>query len=257
MSPRVAYSLFMLLALLAFLVVRHFMPKPAALRTLPLGQRLVLVLAGFCGGALGAKVPFLFHGEGLFSQTTWLSDGKTITTGLLGAYVAVEIAKLILGVTVKTGDTFALPLAVALCIGRWGCFCNGCCGGVATDWPWGVDFGDGVARHPTQIYESAFHLAMAALLVGIMRRGWFRYHRLKLYLIAYGGYRFFTEYIRPEPASALGLTFYQWVAIVMIVGLSAQWIVDRRRLGSFAAPDNEPIPDLSRAASTDLVKTPL
>jgi prolipoprotein diacylglyceryltransferase len=48
-------------------------------------------------------------------------------------------------------------------------------------------------------------------------------------LIVYGIYRFATEIIRPEPAQWLGLTSYQWVAAVMVVGLSVQWLFDRRR----------------------------
>src|SRR5258707_413063 len=53
----------------------------------------------------------------------WLADGKTITTGLASAYLAVELTKFVPDLQVKTGDAFALPLAV----GRWGCFLNGCC----------------------------------------------------------------------------------------------------------------------------------
>jgi len=41
-------------------------------------------------------------------------------------------------------------------------------------------------------------------------RGLFRLQRIKLYLIAYLIYRFLTEFIRPEPVVALGLTAYQW-----------------------------------------------
>ena len=136
--------------------------------------------------------------------------------------------KLALGVRVKTGDTFALPLALALAVGRWGCFFNGCCYGTPTDLPWGVDFGDGVRRHPTQIYESLFHLTMAGVLIAVVLRGRFRDHRLKLYLIAYRRYRFATEFIRPEPVYAAGLTFYQWVALVLAAGLSVQWWWDAR-----------------------------
>src|SRR5205085_4282022 len=134
--------------------------------------------------------------------------GKTITTGLAGAYAGVELAKLALGIRVKTGDAFALPLALALAVGRWGCFFNGCCYGVETSLPWGVDFGDGVRRHPTQIYESLFHFGMALVLIEIARRGGLRYQRLKLYLIAYGVYRFCTALIRQERADFRGLTLY-------------------------------------------------
>ena len=153
----------------------------------------------------------------------WAADGKTITTGLIGAYLAVEFAKWLLGIRIKTGDSFALPLALALAVGRWGCFFNGCCYGRETDLPWACDFGDGVLRHPTQVYESLFHLTMAGVLLWLMGRGLLRTHRLQLYLIAYGVFRFLTEYLRPEPEWFGGLTFYQWVAVVLIVGLAGQW----------------------------------
>ena len=49
-----------------------------------------------------------------------------------------------------------------------------------------------------------------------------------LYLIAYGVYRFLTEYIRPEPVSMGGLTFYQWVSLGLIAGMVGQWWLQRR-----------------------------
>src|SRR5712691_8291760 len=105
MSPRLYYTAFMVLALIVFLVMRHFMPKPAGLTTLPPWKRALLTLAGFIGGVLGAKLPFvLASGVAGLGGTAWLADGKTITTGLLGAYLAVELAKWGLEVRVKTGD---------------------------------------------------------------------------------------------------------------------------------------------------------
>jgi phosphatidylglycerol:prolipoprotein diacylglycerol transferase len=231
MDPRASYGLFMLLALVVFLAARHFVPKPRALLAVPWWQRAVLALAGFTGGVLGAKLPFaLGSAAGPLSVPGWLADGKTITTGLLCAYLAVEIAKAGLGIRVKTGDTFALPLALAMAVGRWGCFFNGCCYGVETTLPWGVDFGDGVPRHPTQVYESLFHLALAGVLWLVILHDGLRWQRLKLYLIAYGVYRFLTEFIRPEPATWLGLTFYQWAALAIIGVMAGQWLVDRRIL---------------------------
>jgi prolipoprotein diacylglyceryltransferase len=219
----------MLLSLAVFVFARRMVPKPAELQALPWWTRTALALSALIGGAFGAKLPFLFgvSDEGFF--TLWFRDGKTITTGLLGAYVAVELAKLALEVRVKTGDTFALPLALALAVGRWGCFCTGCCYGLPTELPWGVDFGDGVLRHPTQVYESLFHLAMAGVLIVLMRHDLLRTQLLKFYLIVYGVFRFATEYLRPEPEAWLGLTFYQWVSLVLIGGMTIHWIVDAVR----------------------------
>ncbi len=231
MNVRLPYAGFMVLALVMFLLARRCFPTPGGLALLSRRERLVIGLAAFIGGVLGAKLPFvLAPGVDWFSGAAWLADGKTVTTGLIGAYIGVELAKLALGVKVKTGDAFALPLALALAVGRWGCFFNGCCYGTPTSLPWGVDFGDGIRRHPAQIYESLFHLTMAFVLILIIRHGWLRYQRLKFYLIAYGVYRFLTEFIRPEEVYALGLTYYQWVVMFMVAGLAAQWWYDARKL---------------------------
>ncbi len=211
---------------------------------MPRGHRLALALAAFIGGALGAKLPFLLvepidwrDGE------SWLRavfrDGKTVVAGLVGAYLAVEAIKKVLDIRVKTGDTFALPLALALAVGRWGCFFNGCCYGVATSLPWGVSFrqpdGAWLRCHPTQIYESLFHLAMAGVLLKAAHRGALKRQRLKLYLICYGVYRFLTEFIRPEEPWLLGLTAYQWGALGLAIGLALQWQADRREPAPVAA----------------------
>jgi prolipoprotein diacylglyceryltransferase len=209
--------------LIFFLARRCFSPRGSGLSELPRRERLTIHLAAFIGGVLGAKLPFVFVRGTDWFGAAWLADGKTVTTGLMGAYVGVELAKRWLGVTVKTGDAFALPLALALAVGRWGCFLHGCCSGVPTHPPWGVDFGDGVPRHPTQIYESLFHFAMALVLVQLVRHGRLRNRRLKLYLMCYGGYRFLTEFLRPEPEYALGLTYFQWVALVLLIGPGVQW----------------------------------
>ncbi len=91
-------------------------------------------LGAFCGAMIGAKLPFvLADWEGLLSGRAWLENGKTIVFGLVGGYFGVELAKALLGVRVKTGDSFAVPVAAALAIGRLGCFVAGCCHGTVTN----------------------------------------------------------------------------------------------------------------------------
>jgi phosphatidylglycerol---prolipoprotein diacylglyceryl transferase len=236
-SPRLAYALFMGLAMGVFLLARRCVPRPPRLTALPWWKRFALGVAAFVGGSLGAKVPFAFGASGgWWTPEAWLTDGKTLVAGLCFAYLAVEITKLALDIRVKTGDTFALPLALAMVVGRLGCLFNGCCYGTPTNLPWGVRFGhpDGLSmvRHPTQIYESLFHLAMAVVLLELLWHGWLRGHHLQLYLIAYGVYRFLTEFIRPEPKVLLGLTFYQWGAIVLVAAMVTQWVFEEWRRGA-------------------------
>lgn len=190
------------------------------------GERFGIALGAFCGAMLGAKLPFvLADWEGLKSGAAWLDSGKTIVFGLVGGYFGVETAKWALEIRVKTGDSFAVPVAAAVAVGRLACFSAGCCYGTPTGLPWGYDFGDG-PRHPTQLYETAFHLGAAVVLDQLQRRGLFRGQLIKLYIMAYLGYRFATEFIRPEARLWLSLTGYQWACLALLPVFAALWLRD-------------------------------
>ncbi len=193
------------------------------------GERLGIALGAFCGAMIGAKLPFVLSDwEGLKSGQAWFDGGKTILLGLVGGYFGVELAKWALGLRIKTGDTFAVPVPAAIAVGRLACFFGGCCYGKATDLPWGVDFGDEVCRHPTQLYESLFHASMAVVLAMMRARGLFRGQLIKVYIISYMIYRFFTEFLRPEPIIFGGLTGYQWAALVLTPVFVGLWVRDAR-----------------------------
>ena len=132
------------------------------------------------------------------------------------------------------------PVAVSIAVGRLGCFYAGCCFGAPTDLPWGVDFGDGIARHPNQLYEVVFHLGAAATLVWVGRRGWLRTQRIKVYLIAYMLFRIVSETWRPEPRVAWGLTFYQLSAMAFAVFFAILFAWDALRLRESAPPGTAP-----------------
>jgi phosphatidylglycerol:prolipoprotein diacylglycerol transferase len=198
----------------------------------PLGvskmQRLGLALGAFCGGMLGAKLPFvLLDWDGFLSGAAWFDSGKTLVLGLVGGYFGVEAAKWAMHLTIKTGDSFAVPVAAAIAVGRLACFSAGCCRGTTTDVAWAVDFGDG-PRHPTQLYEFAFHMGCAAILAQLQARDIFRGQLVKLYIMAYLLYRFATEFIRPEPKLWLDLSVYQWAALVFAPLFAVLWWRDRR-----------------------------
>jgi phosphatidylglycerol:prolipoprotein diacylglycerol transferase len=192
-------------------------------------QRLGVALGAFVGAMIGAKLPFVLSDwQGLLSGRAWFDNGKTIVFGLVGGYFGVELAKRVLEIRVKTGDGFAVPVAAAVAVGRLGCFCAGCCYGSVTHLPWGVDFGDGRPRHPTQLYEFLFHGAAALGLAWLQARGLFKGQLIKLYIMVYLVYRFFTELIRPEPRLGLGLTGYQWACLALLPVFGVLWLRDRR-----------------------------
>lgn len=207
-------------------------------KSLPLSrkQKLGIGIGAFCGAMIGAKLPFVIADwQGMLSGTAWFAHGKTIMCGIVGGYFGVEIAKWAMNVRVKTGDSFAAPVAIAVAIGRLACFRAGCCYGTPSDVPWAVSFpiADGaeeIHRHPTQLYESAFHFAMAILLIWLGRRELLRGQLIKLYILCYLGYRFLTEFIRPEPHFWFGLTAYQWAALALAPLFVALWIRDHKRI---------------------------
>jgi len=225
------YALVMLAALVVMSVL---LSRWQAKLPLAWWQKLAIGFGGFCGAMIGAKLPFaLADWSGLVSGAVWFSDGKTIMCGIVGGYFGVELAKWTLDIRLKTGDTFAVPVAVAVAIGRVACFVAGCCYGAPTGLPWGVCFarsGDLLPRHPTQLYEAAFHLTMAVILFALQQCGQFRGQLIKLYILSYLAYRFLTEFIRPEPQVFLGLTGYQWAACALAPLFAWLWISDHRLL---------------------------
>jgi len=223
-----AYAMLMAASVLTGIVLARRTQQPLGLTGL---ERLGVGLGAFCGAMIGAKLPFVLSDwEGLLSGRAWFDNGKTIVFGLVGGYFGVELAKWTMQIRVKTGDSFAVPVAAAIAVGRLACFVGGCCFGTETTLPWGVDFGDGQPRHPTQLYEFMFHLAAACGLAWLGRRRLHRGQLIKLYVIGYLSFRFVTEFIRPEPVLWFGLTGYQLAALALVPCFVALWVKDRNAL---------------------------
>jgi phosphatidylglycerol:prolipoprotein diacylglycerol transferase len=222
--------------IMGFAIFAGWLVSRRTQRPLPLTgwQKFGIALGAFLGGMIGAKLPFvLLDWDGFLSGRAWFDNGKTIMIGLVGGYFGVEIAKWAMHLQLKTGDTFAVPVAVAIGIGRLACFCAPCCYGTPTDLPWGIDFklpadAEHTFRHPTQLYEFAFHITAALVLARLQQRGLFRGQLIKLYIISYLGYRFLTEFIRPEQRLWLDLTIYQWAALLLAPAFAFLWWRDAR-----------------------------
>jgi prolipoprotein diacylglyceryltransferase len=185
------------------------------------GARWTLVAAALVGGFAGSRLLAAF--EEPFGPLARWSDshlyfsGKTIVGGLLGGVLAVEATKRWLQIKTPTGDLFTLPLIAGLAIGRIGCFLSGLDDqsyGVTTRLPWGVDFGDGISRHPTQLYEVLFLVLLAAVLVRVSDRRRVG-DAFKLFLLAYLMFRLCVDFIKPGLRVG-GLTVIQWACAAAI-----------------------------------------
>ena len=70
-------------------------------------------------------------------------------------------------------DACAPPAMLAIAVGRWGCFLNGCCVGLPTRFFTGVHFPfdrAGVFRHPVQVYYSLISFMIVGILLWAERR---------------------------------------------------------------------------------------
>ena len=226
------YPLFTILGCIAGLIVSAFTSKYTAERIrLSKPDKVFIVLCGFCFAITFAKLPFILLSEDvLHNAGSILISGKTVLLGLVGGYFGVELGKWFRGVKTKTGDSFAVPVAVAIGVGRLGCFFGGCCYGVETKLPWGVVFPkvDQFTRHPNQIYEAAFHLLMAIILYWLLKNSILQGQLIKVYFLAYFAFRFLTEFFRPEIHWTGGLSAYQWAIVVLVPIFIALWYRDTR-----------------------------
>ena len=184
--------------------------------------RWSIVAAAAVGAVLGSKLLYWFEDPALTwahrADPVFLMAGKTIVGGLLGGLLLVELTKRMIGIHERTGDLFAVPLSVGMVIGRIGCFLTGLDDhtyGTATRLPWGVDFGDGIRRHPTQLYEALFCLALAVFLHRMLRRPHEPGDVFKAFMVAYLGLRLGLDFIKPyDPPVLLGLQSIQWAALL-------------------------------------------
>ena len=97
-----------------------------------------------------------------------------------------------------------------------GCFLTGLSDdtyGTPTALPWGIDFGDGIPRHPTQLYEIAFLAVLAAALAWRARRPYARGDLFKLFMVGYLGWRLAVDFIKPAHATLLGMNPIQLACV--------------------------------------------
>jgi phosphatidylglycerol:prolipoprotein diacylglycerol transferase len=189
-------------------------------------RRWIVIAAAAVGALLGARllgiaeeIPRLgFHWSMFFALQ---GGGKTIVGGLLGGWLAVELAKLATGIRSRTGDLFAVPLCLGIAIGRIGCFFAGLADdtyGTPTALPWGVNFGDGICRHPTQLYELAFLLLLAIVLYHFNQRPHREGQTFRLFMAAYLSWRFLIDFLKPQPL-VHGLNMIQFACLAGLAAL--------------------------------------
>ncbi len=196
--------------------------------------RLVFVyVAALAGAFIGAKLVYL-AAEGWLhwhDANRWivLATGKSITGALLGGYAAVEIAKRVVHYRAPTGDWFAIIAPLGIMVGRVGCILHGCCLGRACESSWyTMNDASGVARWPAAAVELLFNAVMLVVALVLRKLKLLPGQHFHIYLMAYGVFRFFHEFLRETPQLLGPISGYQ-IAALGIAFLGAAGFVLRWR----------------------------
>ena len=184
----------------------------------PQQRRLAYLAALVFGAGLGAVA--------FGSANLWLSGmpgvARSIEGAVAGGVVAIELYKRIAGITLRTGARFALPFAVGVAVGRIGCFLAGIDDftyGTPTTLPWAHDFGDGVSRHPVQLYESAAMATFAGVYVWRILNRDRTWIDQGFYLAVgfYGLQRFVWEFFKPYGTLIGPFTLFHFLSAAVLV----------------------------------------
>lgn len=173
-----------------------------------------------CLGA-GALIGAWLFGSANSLRSLLLAPSHSIAGALAGGIVGVELWKRAHGVHVSTGGTLVLPLSVGIVIGRLGCLFTGLPDytyGTQTALPWGVDLGDGIGRHPVQLYESLSMALFVLIYVRARRNGadWACNHAFHAMIIFYAGQRFVWEFLKPYPAVVGPLNVFHFLMVGLV-----------------------------------------
>lgn len=169
-----------------------------------------------------------------------LNGGLTFIGGLIGGVVCFLLGYAIFRKRYKARlvDIISIVpccIIIAHAFGRLGCFFAGCCYGKPTDSFLGVHFPNVPGKvHPTQLYESIFLFALFAVCYLLYYKKHFK-HNMSLYLIVYGIFRFFIEFLRGDHRGEL-LGFIspsQFWSILMVLGgvgvyFLLEWLFKKR-----------------------------
>lgn len=187
-------------------------------------DRLWIFIGAAFGGFLGGHILGIFERPDEWAKgVNWLyfMGNKTILGGLLGGLIGVELTKKLIGVTTSSGDLMTYPLIFAMIIGRIGCHLEGLEDGTfgnATTFFTGINFGDGVLRHPVNLYEIAF-LILLGLSIKLLNQNTplSNGSHFRLFMVGYLCERFVLEYLKPAYFWSFGLSSIQIAAVLGLV----------------------------------------
>ncbi len=196
---------------------------------LPRFELTNIVLWGFLGAIIGARILFLLLQQGVSSLTLTEictlghSDGGFSVHGGLfaGAAAGIIAARHAHLHPWRVADALAPGLSVAMFFMRLGCLFNGCDYGIITTAAWGIAL-HGARRHPIQLYEGIGNLLLFPLLKYFNRKPIQPGRTCLIYLLLSAILRFGVDFYREDfHRGWIGLTTPQFISggIVLAAGV--------------------------------------
>lgn len=206
---------------IAFIVATILSAKEAKRKKIDHEKIYTLLIYIIIGAIIGSRIGYLLFDLNNIANFLdifkfWgggLSFHGGFVGGILSGFFYVKKNRLNFW---EIADVIAPSIPLAQAIGRIGCFLRGCCYGIETALPWGINY-LGETRHPTQIYSS---IALFLIFIFLSKQKYkknFNGALFLTYIIIYSVFRFFIEFIRVEPRVLFGLTGAQIVSIVFFV----------------------------------------
>ncbi len=136
------------------------------------------------------------------------------------------------------GDAVTMDMAIVMALGRWACFFNGCCYGLACDLPWAVIYTSEHSRapldtplHPVQLYQVIWY-SLTFILLWLMRKNLKpQGSLLLLFIIMHAFGDFVTRIFRDDNEFFLGLQQAQLFSIVMLATAIPLYFLRRKNHG--------------------------
>lgn len=194
-------------------------PRLGISRSRAIEGALWIILSSYLGSRI---LNYFLYPELYPTLKSWLDfrrGGQVFYGGLIGGIFMVLFYTWYYQESLRDAVDLGAPsLGLGHMIGRLGCLSGGCCYGIATNLPWGMDFdlrGETALRHPTQLYEAGF---LFFLFIWALRALWRRDRRengtieyqkknedppvpgriFGIYVLAYSCFRFMVEFIRDD-----------------------------------------------------------
>lgn len=182
-------------------------------------------------GIVGARINYILANLGDFRAAPWTivrvdQGGLIYYGGFVGAALTAVIFARVRGERLWWLADFAITaIPLGHFFGRIGCFLNGCCYGAPGTAPWCFPLDD-TLRHPVQLYEAGWNMAVYLLLTWMFLRRRTEGAVFALYLMLYPAGRFMLEFWRGDQRQMLcGLTMAQWFSLALMAIGAGLWLL--------------------------------